>query len=109
MSRTATQDRVRNYCRTQPSFTAAFAAWELGVHQTTVNSTINELLAEDKLVQVEERKGPFAAVYRWKLKADRKHVKLAAQTTTMNAAELEDRTVAYVTAEPNPTPRKATR
>jgi len=96
------RDRITQYARTEPSFTAPFAAWELGCSTAIVKSVVTRLANENKLVEIEPAAGPNAAVYRWKTRKERNRpaVKLQAQTMTIPERELEDREVAYVTQAP---------
>jgi hypothetical protein len=59
-------NRVRDYAVEEPSYTVAFAAWELKLSKGSVNAANAELLRLGIVEQVEERKGPFAAVYAYK-------------------------------------------
>lgn len=55
--------RVRDYAVAEPSYTVAFAAWELGISVTAINNANAELLAKGIVAQIEPRRGPYAAVY----------------------------------------------
>jgi len=59
----ATLQRVRDYVVEEPSFTIAFAAWELGLSSAAVGSCVTSLLEGGVIQQIEERNGPYAAVY----------------------------------------------
>lgn len=56
-------DRVRTYAEENPSFTTAFAAWELGVSPSAVALAVVSLLKAGEVRQIEPKKGPYAAVY----------------------------------------------
>jgi len=96
------RDRITQYARTEPSFTAAFAAWELGCSAGIVASVAAKLEAEGKLVVIEPPAGPHGAVYRWRTKRERNRpaVKLAAQPITTPEREMIDRELAYTTQAP---------
>lgn len=55
--------RLRDYAIEEPSFTAAFAAWELGISRDAATKATNELLKQGIIEQIESRSGPYAAVY----------------------------------------------
>ena len=102
MGRKATHhNRIANYCRTEPSFTVPFAAWELGLSKQIVLTAVNRLNAENKLVEVEPKKGSYAAVYRWRTKSERQRgLRLVTRSLTTPERELEDREVVYTTQAP---------
>jgi hypothetical protein len=56
-------ERVRDYAVDQPSFTTAFAAWELEVSPSAVNLAVKQLLKLEIITEIEPRSGPYAAVY----------------------------------------------
>jgi len=58
--------RLRDYACEEPSFTTAFAAWELGVSPSAVSLGVKELLRLDIIRQIEPRSGPYGAVYEYK-------------------------------------------
>ena len=55
--------RMRDYAVQEPSFTAAFAAWELGIHESSAHNATKELLRQGIIREIEPRSGPYAAVY----------------------------------------------
>lgn len=60
-----TYARIRDYVVGEPSFTIAFAAWELGLTVTPIGWAVEQLLSDGLIRQIEPRKGPFAAVYQY--------------------------------------------
>lgn len=61
-----TLHRMRDYAIEEPSFTAAFAAWELGIHPGSAHNAVAELLKLGIIEEIEPRSGPYAAVYRYR-------------------------------------------
>lgn len=59
----ATRTKIRTYLANEPSFTIAFAAWDLKIHRTAIDTAIAELLQQGRVKQIEPRSGPYAAVY----------------------------------------------
>jgi hypothetical protein len=59
----ATKARVRDYACTEPSFTIAFAAWELGVSRAAVAGCVAALHDQGVVTVIEPRKGPYGATY----------------------------------------------
>jgi DNA-binding Lrp family transcriptional regulator len=67
-----TMIRIRDYVVNEPSFTVAFAAWELGLSVSAIGAAVAELVDADVVEQIEARNGPYAAVYAYKVpKADK--------------------------------------
>jgi hypothetical protein len=62
----ATLKRIRDYAVEEPSYTVAFMAWELGMSPTAIASANKELLRLGIVHQIEERKGPYAAVFAYR-------------------------------------------
>jgi predicted DNA-binding transcriptional regulator len=60
-----TYARIRDYVVEQPSFTIAFAAWELGITVTPIGWAVEQLLKDGLIRQIEPQKGPYAAVYQY--------------------------------------------
>jgi hypothetical protein len=58
--------RVRDYAVEEPSYTVAFAAWELKLSKTAINLANAELLRLGIVHEIEPRKGPYAAVYSYR-------------------------------------------
>jgi hypothetical protein len=59
----ATFKRIRDYAVSEPSFTNAFAAWELGLSFGCVSMAVNQLHADGIIKEIEPRSGPYGAVY----------------------------------------------
>lgn len=59
-------ERIRNYAVTEPSYTIAFAAWEMGLSPGTVSAANYELLRLGIVHKIERRSGPLAAVYAYR-------------------------------------------
>jgi hypothetical protein len=59
----ATLRRVRDYAVEEPSFTAPFAAWELGVSTSVVRAAVEKLLEGGVVIEIEPAQGPYAATY----------------------------------------------
>ena len=59
----ATKARVRDYACTEPSFTIAFAAWELGVSRAVVAGCVAQLHDQGVVTVIEPRVGPYGATY----------------------------------------------
>lgn len=59
-------ERARDYAVEQPSFTAAFMAWEMGISRVSATNATNRLLKLGIIEQIEPRSGPYAAVYAYK-------------------------------------------
>jgi hypothetical protein len=55
--------RVRDYACDEPSFTIAFASWELGLSTSAIGACVERLLEQGTVEQIEARSGPYAAVY----------------------------------------------
>lgn len=55
--------RIRDYAVEEPSYTCAFAAWELGISVGPVNLATKILLEKGIVKEIEPRAGPYAAVY----------------------------------------------
>jgi hypothetical protein len=60
-----TYARIRDYAVQEPSFTIAFAAWELGLTAGPVGWSVRQLLTDGLVRQIEPRQGPYAAVYQY--------------------------------------------
>lgn len=59
----ATRRKIRDYAVNEPSYTVAFAAWELGMSRTPIGVVNQELLDRGIVREIEPRSGPNAAVY----------------------------------------------
>jgi DNA-binding Lrp family transcriptional regulator len=59
----ATFARVRDYACDEPSFTIAFAAWELGLSTSAIAECVARLLEQGTIEEIEARSGPYAAVF----------------------------------------------
>lgn len=57
--------RIRDYAIREPSFTKAFAAWELGLSVSAVGPAVDALLNAGIVIEIEPRKGPYGAVYQY--------------------------------------------
>ena len=57
---------LRDYAIEEPSYTCAFAAWELNVHPSSIINANRELLKLEIVEEIEPRCGPYAAVYQYK-------------------------------------------
>jgi hypothetical protein len=55
--------RIRDYVVNEPSFTIAFAAWELELSPSAIGPAVEQLLGAGVIEQIEPRNGPYAAVY----------------------------------------------
>lgn len=55
--------RCRDYAVEEPSYTVAFAAWEMGISSSAWNIANAELLRLGIVREIEPRVGPYAAVY----------------------------------------------
>jgi hypothetical protein len=58
--------RLRDYAVQEPSYTCAFAAWELGVSTSTIVNANAELIEREIVRQIEPRNGPYGAVYQYR-------------------------------------------
>ena len=70
----ATMARVRDYACDEPSFTIAFAAWELGLSVSAIGSCVEQLLKMGTVHEIEARRGPYAAVYAYRPLDGAQHV-----------------------------------
>lgn len=59
-------ERARDYAVSEPSFTAAFMAWEMGISPSAATNATNRLLKLGIIEEIEPRSGPYAAVYAYK-------------------------------------------
>jgi hypothetical protein len=55
--------RVLDHATSEPSFTAAFLAWDMGIPQAMAYAAVRRMLDERRLDEIEPRSGPNAAVY----------------------------------------------
>lgn len=92
----ATFARVRDYACDEPSFTVAFAAWELGLSTSAIGACVEQLLEHNAIERIEARSGPYGAVYAHVPKR-RRGARLHVVTGGISERELDDRHVAYVT------------
>jgi hypothetical protein len=58
-----TMRRIRDYAVEEPSFTIAFAAWELGLSTSAIGGAVAVLLDKGVIKEIEPRSGPYSAVY----------------------------------------------
>lgn len=99
--------RIRQYAATEPSFTVAFAAWELGLSTSTVGSVVAQLLDASLVREIEPRSGPFAAVYQARTQLPELDSARHARAATLHVItqgtsprELAGRELAYTTEAP---------
>jgi hypothetical protein len=92
-----TMRRMRDYALEEPSFTAAFMAWELGLSAGVAHAGVKRLLAAGLIEQIEPRSGPYAAVYVAVPKRRRPAATLHVVTAGTAPRELDGREVAYTT------------
>lgn len=59
----ANYKRVLDHATSEPSFTAAFLAWDMGIAQGLAFAAVRRMLDERRLDEIEPRSGPNAAVY----------------------------------------------
>lgn len=59
----ANYKRVLDHATSEPSFTAAFLAWDMGIPQAMAFAAVARMIEERRVDQVEPRSGPYAAVY----------------------------------------------
>lgn len=58
--------KLRDYAVEEPSYTVAFAAWELGVSTTSITLANRELLKLGIVHMIEGQSGPNARVYAYR-------------------------------------------
>jgi hypothetical protein len=92
----ATFARVSEYASVEPSFTIAFAAWELELSRSAIGWCVAHLLEQGAIVQIEPREGPYAAVYEH-VPERRRGARMHVVTGGTSERELDDRRVAYTT------------
>jgi hypothetical protein len=98
-----TMRRMRDYAVDEPSFTAAFMAWELGLSAGVAHEGVKRLLAGDIIEQIEPRSGPYAAVYRYKpIEGEGRASALERERRSSLFRELDDSRLAGVGAEAQP-------
>jgi hypothetical protein len=98
-----TMKRVRDYAVNEPSFTASFLAWDLGVSVAAAHEGVKRLLAGGIIEQIEPRSGPFAAVYRYKpITSEGEAHRVEKLRRSSLFAELDDSRLAGVGAEAQP-------
>lgn len=59
----ANYKRVLDHATSEPSFTAAFLAWDMGIPPAMAFAAVRRMLDERRLDEIEPRRGPNAAVY----------------------------------------------
>jgi hypothetical protein len=59
----AAYKRVLDHATSEPSFTAAFLAWDMGIRPGMAHAAVARMIREKRLDQIEPRSGPNAAVY----------------------------------------------
>jgi hypothetical protein len=55
--------RVLDHAASEPSFTAAFLAWDMGIPSSTAFAAVARMIKERRVDEIEPRSGPYAAVY----------------------------------------------
>jgi len=58
-----TYKRVLDHATSEPSFTAAFLAWDMGISESAAHAAVERMRDERRIDEIEPRSGPYAAVY----------------------------------------------